>query len=96
MSATPGKVHVIGTADINGEKVFILKFLQSRNPEWIHKVFFAKYDEKASWLNDLKPAFGQEKFFFEDELDSIGSAPTSSGLLFKYKPEMEYNNMVLK
>ena len=67
MSATPGKVLVDGTPTINGKKVISLRFLQGRNPDWVQKPFFAEYDEKAIWLDDLKPAF-EEKFFFEDEL----------------------------
>lgn len=27
MSATPGKIHVLGISEIKGEKVFVLKFL---------------------------------------------------------------------
>ena len=68
MSATPGKVQIDGVATINGEKVIALRFLQGRNPDWVQKPFFAKYDEDAIWLDDLKPAFS-EKFFFEDELE---------------------------
>ena len=30
-----------------------------------NRVFFAKYDPKATWLSDLQPAFGEERFFFE-------------------------------
>ena len=67
MSATPGKVHVIGTANVNNQKVIVLKFLQGRNPNWIEIPFFAKYDENAIWLDDLKPAFS-EKFFFDEEM----------------------------
>ncbi len=67
MSAFPGKVRVNGVAEVGGEKVFVLEFLQGRNPDWVGRPFFAKYDEKAAWLDDLKPAFG-EKFFYEDEL----------------------------
>jgi len=70
MSATPGKVQVDGVITVMGEKVFALRFLQGRNPDWVQKPFFAKYDENAIWLDDLKPAFG-EKFFFEEELDKI-------------------------
>jgi KamA family protein len=66
MSATPGKVQVDGVATIKGKKVIILRFLQGRNPDWVGKPFCAEYDEKAIWLDDLKPAF-EEKFFFEDE-----------------------------
>ena len=48
MSATPGKVMIDGIAEINGEKVFVLNILQARNPEWVRKPFFAKYDENAN------------------------------------------------
>jgi L-lysine 2,3-aminomutase len=71
MSATPGKVLVDGVATIHGEKVFVLKFLQGRDPEWVGRPFFARYDPEASWLSDLKPAFGESKFFFEQGLDQI-------------------------
>lgn len=71
MSALPGKVVVDGITEINGEKVFVLNMLQGRNPDWVKRPFFAKYDENAKWLNDLKPAFGEEKFFYKDELDMI-------------------------
>ncbi len=76
MSATPGKVQVVGTSTVNAQKVIILRFLQGRNPRWVHEPFFAKYDENAIWLDDLKPAFS-EKFFFEDELETIKAAKTS-------------------
>lgn len=71
MSATPGKVLVDGVAEVNGEKVFILKFLQGRDPAWVGKTFFAKYDPKASWLDHLVPAFGEKEFFFEEGLREI-------------------------
>lgn len=67
MSAGPGKVEIQGVAEIHGEKVFVLRFIQGRNPNWVQKPFFAQYDEKATWLNHLKPAFGEKAFFFEAE-----------------------------
>lgn len=67
MSAGPGKVEVQGVSEIAGEKVFVLRFIQARNPEWVQRPFFAKYDETATWLNDLQPAFGEDKFFWQDE-----------------------------
>jgi KamA family protein len=67
MSATPGKVLIDGTPTINGKKVISLRFIQGRIPDWVQKPFYAEYDEKAIWLDDLKPAF-EEKFFYEDEL----------------------------
>ena len=65
MSASPGKVLVDGVAEVGGEKVFVLKFLQGRDPSWVNRIFFAKYDPKATWLDGLKPAFGEDKFFYE-------------------------------
>lgn len=67
MSAGPGKVEVQGVAEIQGEKVFVLRFLQGRNSDWVNRPFFAQYDETVTWLDQLKPAFGEKKFFFEDE-----------------------------
>ena len=67
MSATPGKVHVMGTTNINNQKALVLRFIQGRNPDWVDIPFFAKYDENAIWLDDLKPISG-EKFFFEEEM----------------------------
>ncbi|MCG8670758.1 MAG: lysine 2,3-aminomutase [Pseudomonadales bacterium] len=71
MSADPGKVEIQGVAEIHGEKVFVLRFIQGRNPNWVQRPFFAKYDDKATWLNHLKPAFGEEKFFFEEEFEAM-------------------------
>ena len=73
MSAGPGKVHLIGECVIAGERVFVLKFLQARNPKWCHDVFFAKFNADATWLTDLEPAFGQEAFFFDAEYKNIVS-----------------------
>lgn len=74
MSCTPGKVQILGIQEIpvNGklEKVFVLQMLQGRNPDWVARPFFAKYDPKASWMDDLKPAIGDE-FFFDVELNEM-------------------------
>ncbi len=67
MSAFPGKVVIDGVATIGGEKVFALQFLQARNPNWVRRPFYARYDPNATWMDHLKPAFGKEKFFFEEE-----------------------------
>jgi L-lysine 2,3-aminomutase len=74
MSCTPGKVQILGVSEIpiNGifQKVFVLQMLQGRNPDWVNRPFYAKYDPNARWMDDLKPAFG-DKFFFEDELEEF-------------------------
>lgn len=65
MSHAPGKIQVLGTAEVKGEKVFVLRFLQARNPKWVDRPFFAKYDPEATWFDQLEPAFGETEFFFE-------------------------------
>jgi len=71
MSATAGKVLVDGRANIRGEEVFVLKFLQARDPEWVGRPFFARYDPEATWFNQLEPAFGAQEFFFERGMRQI-------------------------
>lgn len=71
MSAGPGKVQILGIEEIRGEKVFVLRMIQGRNPDWVHKPFFAKYNLDATWLNELEPAFGRSQFFFEEAFDEI-------------------------
>lgn len=71
MSTLPGKVLIDGVAEVAGEKVFVLSFLRGRNPEWVRRPFFARYDETATWLTDLRPAFGEKRFFYEDRLEDF-------------------------
>ena len=66
MSCSPGKIQISGVSQIKGEKVFVLNFLQGREPEWVGKPFYAKFNPEAIWIDDLEPAFGESKFFFED------------------------------
>jgi len=68
MSATPGKVVVLGTQEVHGEKVFVLSFLRGRQRDWVGRPFFARFDPAATWLDQLRPAFGEKQFFFEDAL----------------------------
>lgn len=65
MSAHPGKVQVLGVSEVKGEEVLVLRMLQGRNHDWVSRPFFAEYDEEAIWLDDLKPAFGEKRFFFD-------------------------------
>ena len=64
MSATPGKVCVDGVAEVAGEKVFVLRMIQARDPSLVGRPFFARYDPQAVWLSDLQPAFAS-RFPFE-------------------------------
>lgn len=65
MSATPGKVSVDGVTEIAGERVFVLHFVQARDPNLVNEPFFARFDPNATWLTDLVPAFGATRFLFE-------------------------------
>lgn len=65
MSADPGKIELLGVQEVANEKVFQLRFLQARVADWNGQLFQAKYDPKAIWLTDLKPALGASQFFFE-------------------------------
>jgi lysine 2,3-aminomutase len=70
MTSSAGKISVMGTAEVNGEKVFALKFTEGRNMEWLDKVFLAKYDDKQHTVDLLEPLDTPE-FFFRDELRQI-------------------------
>jgi KamA family protein len=71
MSCLPGKVQLLGVTDVKGENVMVFRMIQGRNPDWAARPFLAKYDEDAIWYTDLQPAFGEEKFYFTDELNQI-------------------------
>ena len=71
MSSGPGKVEVQGVVDVAGERVFALRFVQARDPRWVGRPFFARYDAEATWFGDLRPAFGEQQFFFEPQYDEM-------------------------
>jgi KamA family protein len=73
MSALPGKVTVDGTVEVDGKVLFVLSFLQARNPEWCRRPFLAEFDAQATWLSDLRPAFGAPEFFYERELREMAA-----------------------
>lgn len=87
MSATPGKVLLVGRARIANEDVFVLRFLQGRDPEWVGQPFFAAFDPKATWLSQLRPAFGEKEFFF---------APGMRAFLQDPKPFPSWGESALK
>ena len=43
----------------------VCDFIQARDPEWVKRPFFAEFDEDAAWFDDLRPAFGKSRFYFE-------------------------------
>ncbi len=70
MTTSAGKISILGTAAVGGEKLFALKFSEGRNMEWLDKVFLARYDEHTNNVALLEP-YDTDEFFFEAELRSI-------------------------
>jgi len=68
MSATPGKILIQGIARIGHEKAFSLSFLQARDASWVGRPFFARYDPRATWFDDLEP-YGTDYFFERPDHD---------------------------
>ncbi|MFT5422364.1 MAG: KamA family protein [Phycisphaerales bacterium] len=81
MSCFPGKVHILGVTEINGEQAFALEFLQAREPDMVRRPFFAKFDPKATWFDQLKPfAKADEPFFVgPSDYDATDSQVTIEG-----------------
>jgi len=67
MSTFYGKVLINGIETVAGEKVFVLQFLQARDPQWVLRTFYARFDPQATWFDELRPAFGERSFFFQAE-----------------------------
>jgi len=57
MSAAAGKIGVDGIADVGGNKVFVLRMIQARDPFLVGRQFFAHFDPAATWITGLQPAF---------------------------------------
>lgn len=74
MSTYYGKVMVMGIQKVAGIQTISLKFLQGRNPNWVGKIFFAKYNEEAIWLDELEPAFADEWFFTRQKQEVVAIA----------------------
>ncbi|MEA3544366.1 MAG: hypothetical protein U9R69_03990 [Thermodesulfobacteriota bacterium] len=70
MTISAGKLAILGTSIIGGEKCFALQFTEARNMEWMNRVFHAKYDEEKNKIDLLLP-FDTENYFFKDELKQI-------------------------
>ena len=65
MSATAGKVRVLGTTTSPGGSLLVLDYLQARDPSWVGRPFFAEMNPRATWFDQLSPAFEADRFFFQ-------------------------------
>ena len=73
MTSSAGKISILGTTIVNGEKAFALKFTEARNMKWMDRVFLARYDEEQNTVDLLTP-LDTDEFFFRDELKQIEEA----------------------
>jgi L-lysine 2,3-aminomutase len=64
MSATLGKIQVLGVTEVHGTPAFILEFLQARDANIVRQPFFAKYDPAATWFDQLEPLSSADAPFF--------------------------------
>jgi hypothetical protein len=44
----------------------------------VRKPFYARYDPDATWFDQLRPAFGRDKFFFEEDGQGAPAAPLAA------------------
>ena len=80
MATALGKVVIDGVSSTPLGTVFVCRFLRARDPGLVGIPFFAQYDEKAVWLDELRPAFGEERFFFQTDVDTTITQSSSDEL----------------
>lgn len=80
MSCFPGKCHILGVTEIGGKRAFALEFLQAREPDLVRRPFFAKYDPKATWYDQLEPFSAADEPFFVAADDRPMAELTVEGL----------------
>ncbi|MBQ7568981.1 lysine 2,3-aminomutase [bacterium] len=64
MSCRPGKIIIDGPLTLGTESALALRYLQARKPELVGRPFLARFDDKATWWNDLKPYGASDEEFF--------------------------------
>lgn len=73
-----GMVDALGVAAAAihpDEPFFVCDFIQARDPALVRTMFFAAYDPDVAWFDQLRPAFGREKFDFERAGDREPALP---------------------
>ncbi len=50
-------------------RIMVCDFIQARCSDWVREPFFAEFDDDAVWFDDLRPAFGKDRFYFESDED---------------------------
>jgi KamA family protein len=75
MSARSGKVHILGVTDYGTQDVFVLQYLQARDPALVRRPFFAKFDPEVTWFSQLEPATKEDCEFFP-HIDEVAVKPS--------------------
>lgn len=75
MSCFPGKCHILGVTEVGGQRAFCLEYLQAREPDLVRRPFFAKYDSRASWFDQLEPLRAADEPFFPQTDESGAFTP---------------------
>ena len=79
MSATPGKVHILGRSEVAGREVFVLEYLQCRRSELVRRPFFAKFSPTATWFDELEPASPADEPYFPAFWPEGSMGPADAG-----------------
>ena len=74
---TTRKVHIIGVTTIDEARVFVLEYLQCRDANLVRRPFFAKFDPRVTWYDQLQPVRESDRPFFP-KLKQHEMAPTVS------------------
>jgi KamA family protein len=77
MSAFPGKVKIVGVAQIGNVRAFVLEYIQARNPELVRQPFFAKFDPRATWYDQLEPLTERDRPFLPKLSDDAGQSSST-------------------
>jgi len=64
MSTSGGKVEIKGVISLGDSRAFVLNYLQARDPDLVGRPFLARYDEHATWFDELRPANEDAREFF--------------------------------
>jgi len=64
MSTKSGKILIDGIIRRDSNEYFVLKYIQSRTPELVNRIFLAKFNSEAVWIDDLEPASKSDELFF--------------------------------
>jgi hypothetical protein len=60
--------------DYGTQDVFVLQYLQARDPALVRRPFLAKFDPEVTWFSQLEPATKEDSAFFP-HIDEAAAEP---------------------